>query len=289
MGSRILNLDQPVNLNAPVNWGLKEWHKVEPARAGWNSKTFRSLMRDNTNMTLQGATLPSWRGSRGHPASRGCLDFNQSNSCTVTSAILDDLDTTAGFTISFDSYLRTKSTNDTLINKGGPLIGGGWLVDVISGSQSRMQLLFDGTGADPQITSATGAIVLNTWQHWLFTGGDVYSVAMKYYLNGILGTPNSTTTAGTHKGDAGIAYVIGAANGGASGVDGLLDNIRIYAGRPIFNDREAYEEYKESTLGWPTGQNWITPKVWTFGGAAAAGATATPVFYHQRQQQGMAA
>lgn len=247
---KVVNLQNPINWNHPLNKDLVAWYLTIPEISKGN--TWFNLI---SNFRLNNGTLtngPVWQGKSERPGGFGSLFFDGSNDSVVVAS---------NSSIPSGSAKRTICCWANQITRAAGSNSGIVQINTSSGQTFLLQtslvgttiyLFTDGVNTGNNISLSGGEIPsLNEWNNIIFSFDG--SSSWQYYLNGILvknGTfSNAINTGGT---DLRIGNRMG-----MNSYHGLIDDIRIYS--KVLSASESCFLYNESKSGYKNVLNFRRP------------------------------
>lgn len=272
----------PTNWAHPFNRALVGRWKVVP-NAGWSrGATLRDLARSARQQ--RDGTLTNgvtWAGPPGKPSSPGILSFASASSQYVQLPTFVGTPTQAGYTICAWINPTTLASYKAIVQSRQ---AAGSRSLILSGGAGN-PITYEWNDSTVSYNLASGLTV--TTGTWNFAAVSINSVDARLYRGtaaGVWGTyTNTAETPESHH--INNSWRIGADPNNANYWNGQIDDVRIWS-RAI-SETEIYSIFAESLIGSPESLNWVSTRSWSI--PVAASGTAKPLFYHQRQMQGMAA
>lgn len=233
-----INYNDPVNRNHSLNRGKVGWWLTLPDLSG-GSKWY-DLM-GLTPGTLNGFSTVStgWKSSP-RSGSYGHLLFDGASYVDCGSADTRFDFTTGNFSVSFWINISTFSNSPVIIDRG-TYTTNGWYI--YSPGTGALEFHCESSGVDGMVTTGSGALVTNTWQH--FTVVRTGTTTAQIYRNGIL---LSTSGSIANCASCNTGLLFGRYVTSSNFVNGAMDDISIW--NRALSATEVAELYQISRSGY---------------------------------------
>jgi hypothetical protein len=283
--STVLDVLTPVDLTAPLNRGLLNWHLVLPHALG--GVTWRNLVAPR-HATLVGTEPRSatvgWNATR-RQGGLGEVRLNgTSGYATVAAAPIYDF---ANMTFTVSCWVQATTAAHLVARRHSTVAVGGWFLRLDAGGTATARLIAsNGTNVAQRSTVVT-TLLSGAWAHLVvvFTTSTTVSATndMTLYVNGQV-NQGTRSTAGSVYADAVDVVSFGSVGpfGAGSFLTGAMDDVRISA-RGL-TATEVQQLYQASRTGYRRELRWLSPpQVWVVSvgtvrslTAALVGSSSTP-------------